>query len=133
MVGDSRSPGNFIVRSLELGRSCLERSPLSFLQNFILVLLLFLCQLLPLISPSLFPYAKYTLWNTHLMHGNQFPIDCAKWSLGFRSFVTSSQLILVYNNNNIFLLYPFTCAAYCCQTYFISILLYSYWDSRKFS
>ena len=63
------------------------------------LLLWFWCLLLPLTSPSLFPCARYSVWDTHLVHGIPVPYcPCT-------SFATSSKRLktlhsLVYNNNN---------------------------------
>ena len=67
-------------------RPCLElfpSFPRSFLPDFILLFYYDSCVCFFLL---LFPYAKYTVWDTHLVHGipvRPFPIVHAEWSLVF--------------------------------------------------
>ena len=97
-----------IARSSVLVRPCLGTFSLivlTFLPSILLtaLLLLFWCLLPPLISPLLFPCARYLVWNTYLVHGIHYPHSQCCIVSCLSLFATSSQriktaLCLVYNN-----------------------------------
>ena len=64
--------------SSPLVRPCLGLF-LSFLRSFLPDILLLSCIIL--VSFLLFPCAKYTVWDTHPVHGIQLTIVHAEWSL----------------------------------------------------
>ena len=108
MVGDSASLRVLYSHVLSASYPLFVNFPFivsTFIPSIIhsTLLLWFWCLPLHLISSLLFPCARYTVCNTHLVHGILIPIVHVKWSLVFRCFALSSQRlrlsILVYNNN----------------------------------
>ena len=77
----------------------------TFFPDFI-VLSHYFCVFLPLAPPILFPYARYPMWDTHLVHGIPVPEVHTRWYLVFWFFwVMFSRWVRTtlkpeHNNNN---------------------------------
>ena len=100
---------NCIVRFSALFRPCLGLYPFvttSLSSGFLTtLLLLFLCLILPLISAFLFPCARYSVWDIHLVHGIPVPY-CPCWMVPCSLVILNDFLLTndcfspLYNNNN---------------------------------